>query len=331
MAIDRRSPLRAGVLAMAPIASRAVASGACPSPDPAPIFSFGLAADIQSADKASAGPRHYRDSLAELEHCVDFWNIENLGFVIQLVDLVDTGGIPTLSRMFSIYAKARAKKYNVLGNHDFAASRDQVMQESQMPSAYYSFKVGGWRFIVLDAMNVSVDGGCSKDDPHFLEGQKINSALEKAASPVAGKWNGVAGEVQRRRLAHELADASAMAGKVIVFCHIPTLPGSCQPDLLLWDHDEVVRLLDTCPTLVACMCGHDHHGRHARRNGIHDTTFPGMVEHDAGDGSFVIDVHADRWVMRTGGRQPMAGQRKAFAFRAEAVASRQRTHGEWHA
>ncbi|GAB3792657.1 metallophosphoesterase [Dyella agri] len=314
MAIDRRSFLKAGLLALAPLASRAAAFGARPSQTSAPLFSFGVAADIQYADKATAGARHYRDSLAKLDDCLGFWNAAPLDFVIQLGDLVDTGGLATLDTTWAAYARARAKSYSALGNHDFVAPRDQVIGALHMPSAYYSFKVRGWRFVVLDGMNVSIDGGWPKDDAHFLEGQKINAALEQSGAPIAGEWNGAVGEAQRHWLAGELAEATAKREKVVVFCHLPTLPGSCQPDLLLWDHDKVVELLDACPTLVSYMCGHDHHGGYAERNGVHYMTFPGMVEHAAKDSSFIVDVHADQLVVRM-----MSGWERRLAFPAKAL------------
>ena len=317
MAMNRRSFLKGSLLALAPLAPlavRAMAPAARPAKAPAPLFSFGLVADIQYADRNTAGARHYRDSLAKLESCLGFWNTAPLDFVIQLGDLVDTGGLPVLDKTFALYATARAKGYSVLGNHDFEAPRDQVIRALRMPSAYYSFKAHGWRFIVLDGMNVSIDGGWPKDDPHFLEGQKINAALEQSGSPIAGEWNGAVGEEQRRWLAGELADATARSELVVVFCHLPTLPGSCQPDLLLWDHDEVVKLLDACPTLVSYMCGHDHHGGYAERNGAHYLTFPGMVEHAAKDSSFIVDVHADQLIVRM-----MSGWERRLAFSAKAL------------
>jgi 3',5'-cyclic AMP phosphodiesterase CpdA len=312
MTIGRRSFLKTGLLALVPLASRAVAFDARPPRQgAAPLFSFGVVADIQYADKNTAGARHYRDSLAKLDDCLDFWNAAPLDFVIQLGDLVDTGGLPTLDKTWAAYARARAKTYSVLGNHDFVAPREQVTSALHMPSAYYSFRRRGWRFVVLDGMNVSIDGGWPKDDPHFLEGQRINTALEKSGSPIAGEWNGAVGAEQRRWLAGELAEATARREKVVVFCHLPTLPGSCQPDLLLWDHDEVVKLLDTCPTLVSYMCGHDHHGGYGERNGVHYMTYPGMVEHAAKDSSFIVDVYADRLLVRM-----MSGWERPLAFSA---------------
>lgn len=311
MTMDRRSFLQAGLLGLAAMPLRAAAGGLRAPPAATPLFSFGVVSDVQYADKATAGARRYRDSLGKLDRCIDFWNAAPLEFVIQLGDLVDTGGIATLDQTVAVYDQARAKKYSVLGNHDFVAPRDQVIRALRMPSAYYSFTAQGWRFVVLDGMNESIDGGWPKHDPHFLVGQAINAGLEKSGSPIAGEWNGAMGVEQRRWLARELAEASALAEKVVVFCHLPTLPGSCRPDLLLWDHDEVVQLLEACPTLVSYMCGHDHHGGYAMHNGVHYLTYPGMVERPAEDSSFIVDVHADRLVVRM-----LSGWQRVLAFPA---------------
>lgn len=314
--MDRRGFLKIGMLALAPLPVRMVV-GRDRSPVAAPpLFSFGVVADVQYADKDTRGARHYRESLAKLERCVDFWNAGSPAFVIQLGDLVDTGGLPALHRTMAVYERARAKQYSVLGNHDFTVPREEVMHALGMPAAYYSFNMPGWRFVVLDGMNVSIDGGWAEGDPHLLAGRAINAALEKAGSPIAGEWNGAIGEVQRRWLAQQLAEAARQGEKVVVFCHLPVLPGSCSPDLLLWDHQEVLQILDGCPTLVAYLCGHDHHGGHGNRRGVHYETFPGMVEQAAEHSSFMVDVHADRLVVRA-----MDGQQRALAFSATAVAA----------
>ena len=54
------------------------------SVDASPLFSFGLVADVQYADKPDRPPRLYRDSLERLRECVTELNRHPLDFTIQL-------------------------------------------------------------------------------------------------------------------------------------------------------------------------------------------------------------------------------------------------------
>jgi hypothetical protein len=73
-----------------------------------------------------------------------------IDFVIQLGHLVDTGGIKTLRKVFSVYDLAKPRKYNVLGSHDFVAPRKLVIEQLSMPVSFYDHSMGGWRFVILD-------------------------------------------------------------------------------------------------------------------------------------------------------------------------------------
>ena len=49
-----------------------------------PLFSFGVVADAQYADKDPAGLRHYRSSLTSLEAAAEAFNGSDLAFVVHL-------------------------------------------------------------------------------------------------------------------------------------------------------------------------------------------------------------------------------------------------------
>jgi manganese-dependent ADP-ribose/CDP-alcohol diphosphatase len=272
---------------------------------PQRLFSFGIVADIQYADQSAAGAREYRQSIEKLQRCVSVLSSENTSFVVQLGDLVD-GGLKNLDRILPIFQRISAPRYSVLGNHDFSVGREVLLKRFGMPTAYYAFSVRGWRFLVLDGMQVSVGGGWPESDPRYRAGRDMLAVLEAEHTQNAAAWNGAVGEQQRKWLQQNLAEAAEHQEHVIVFCHFPVLVESCRPTHLLWDHLQVLAILESANSLVAYMNGHDHQGGYAERKGIHYLTFPGMVEHDAEQSCKVVDVCSDRLVVREAGS--MVGQ-----------------------
>jgi manganese-dependent ADP-ribose/CDP-alcohol diphosphatase len=266
-----------------------------------PVFSFGVMADVQYADQDTLGPRAYRASVDKLQECTAALARERLAFVIQLGDLVD-GGLNNLERILPLWERVPGPRYHVLGNHDFVAPRDTLLARMKMPRAYYDFTAHDWRFVVLDGMNVSVAGGWSETDPHAGAAAELLAGLKRQGARNAQTWNGAIGPQQREWLAHTLADAAAKKQRAIVFCHHPVLAESCRPDHLLWDHSEVLAVLEVQPALAAYMNGHDHRGGYAMRTGIHYITFAGMVEHEASATCNVVDVFGDRLVVRSAGQ-----------------------------
>jgi 3',5'-cyclic AMP phosphodiesterase CpdA len=271
-----------------------------------PRFSFGVLADIQYADKDPAGQREYRKSMDKLQACVADLRSEKLEFVIQLGDLVD-GGLDNLDRILPVFNQIAAPRRHVLGNHDFSAGRGIVLKRLGLRRAYYQFRVKGWRFVVLDGMDLSVAGGWPESSAHYRLGRKMLDELQQRREPNANTWNGAVGDNERAWLRQTLQQATARGERVVVVCHFPALAASCRPDHLLWDHREIVRVLDSERSVVAYLSGHDHRGGYAAQNGIHYLTLPGMVEAPAGQACKVVDVYDDRLVVRTKAGKPGTG------------------------
>jgi hypothetical protein len=161
----------------------------------------------------------------------------------------------------------------------------------------------GWRFLVLDGMQESVAGGWPETDPRFLAGRDRLARLQAEHARNGVAWDGALGEEQRKWLRANLLEAAEKHERAMVFCHFPVLAESCRPEHLLWDHAQVLDILDASPALAAYINGHDHKGGYAARNGIHYLTLPGMVEHDAGQSCQVVDVFPDRLMVRQAGSQ----------------------------
>jgi manganese-dependent ADP-ribose/CDP-alcohol diphosphatase len=270
-----------------------------------PSFSFGVVADVQYADQASAGQRRYRDSAGKLQECAAAMRREAPRFVVQLGDLVD-GGPANLDRIFPVFFGFPGRKYSVLGNHDSIAPRDALLKRLRMGAAFYTFAAPGWRFIVLDAMQASV-GAWPAADPHYTEGSRLLAQAKAAGSSNAADWNGGLGNEQREWLGRVLAAAARRRERAVVFCHSPVLAESCGPEHLLWDHRETLEILDASPALSAWFNGHDHNGGYAAKSGIHYVTLEGMVEHPVSETCKIVDMYPDRLVIRAAG-QPSGGR-----------------------
>ncbi len=250
---------------------------------------FAAISDVQYADQETKGKREYRKSLAKLEGAAARLRGEKLAFTIHLGDLVD-GGAENAARILPVFRQLPQPRYNLLGNHDFFGPRAEVLRMFGMKQPYYEFRHPGWRFIALDGMYVSVNGGWAQNSPQYREGAKMLAALKERRMPNAQDWNGAAGPEQREWLERTLADAGRRGERAVVFCHFPVLPAATTPPHLLWDHEEVLAVLDRQPAVAAYICGHDHKGGYAVRNGVQHITLRGTVEHDLSDSLRIVEL-----------------------------------------
>ena len=269
----------------------------------APVLRFAVIADIQYANKPARGERDYRASAAKLAGAVSEINRRDVDFVIQLGDLIDEG-LDNLATILPIYQRFRARKYDVLGNHDLTVGRARFLNRLAMRRAYYDFSLNGWRFVVLDGMDVSVEGGWPDGSPNLLAGERMLAGLKARSAPNAMSWNGGVGEAQQRWLRETLRAAERAGERVVVFCHFPVLAAASTPVYLLWNHDEVLGILHSSPAVAAYMNGHDHRGGYAKAGGIHFVTLQGVVESGAVGAFGVVEVFPDRLRIRGYGTVP---------------------------
>jgi len=123
-----------------------------------PVFSFGVVADIQYADKETAGPRRYRESLRKVEEWKTALKSEQLEFIIHLGDLIDEG-VGNISPALHAFQGLHPRTRLVLGNHDYTVARSTLMPRLGLKRAYYDFSVRGFRFVVIDGMDIAAKGG----------------------------------------------------------------------------------------------------------------------------------------------------------------------------
>ncbi len=268
-----------------------------------PRFSFAVLTDVQYADKKPAGARTYARSLARLEESAAAINAERPAFVVNLGDLIDEAGAGNLDRILAAFDRIQARKYYVLGNHDFSVPREDWLRRLGLAHGWYDFAYGGWRFVVLDGMDVSV-GGWPRESPRYREGESWLSRLKQAGSRNAVDWNGGIGDEQKSWLRQVLQTAARRRERAVILCHFPVLEASSTPVHLLWNHEEILRVVDEHSAVVAWFNGHDHRGGYARQNGVHYVTFPGMVESGDLNSWALVRVFQDRLELRGSGTAP---------------------------
>jgi hypothetical protein len=177
----------------------------------------------------------------------------------------------------------KTKTYDVPGNHDYGFAHGP-----------YEFTQPGWRFLVLDGMELSVKSGP----------QPMLEELKSKKAANAQDWNGGVSPRQLDWLREKLAQAEAAHERVIAFCHFPVLAEASTPAHLLWNHEAVLRILEASPSVAAWFNGHDHNGGYAERNGIHHVTFPGMVESGDLNSYTVVQIFPDRIELKGTGSAP---------------------------
>ena len=129
-----------------------------------------------------------------------------------------------------------------------------------MPDYYYAYIKKNWRFIVLDAKDLSM---ASNKNPEYEVKQYYNKTHGKTNNE---KWNAAIGEVQQKWLQQELVSAETLNQKAIIFSHMPVMPSGVSGNL--WNHDEIVSIIEKSPNVVAFINGHDHGGRHIQKKDI---------------------------------------------------------------
>lgn len=265
------------------------------------LFSFGVVADIQYVDAETASGRNYRGSLDKLRKCIDEFNRYNLSFVVTLGDMIDRN-YKSYDKPLLILKKSKVPVYNVIGNHDFAVEEKlkvKVKQRLDNKKGYFSFKEGGFTFILLDGTDVS-SLAYIKDSPKYKEGMVKYNELKRKGRNNAFTWNGGIGDKQLNWLDKQLSKADRMNNKVVIFCHWPLLPEGYTE---LWNNRKVLQLLNCHNCVVAWIAGHRHEGSYEEKEGIHHLTVKSVVEAKSETSCGIIEVYRDKLLLNGYGDQ----------------------------
>ncbi len=195
--------------------------------------------------------------------------------------------------MLAVYGRLVCKHYHVVGNHDFnGLAREAVLSKMKLNSAFYSFEVRGVRFIVLDMLDLSVQGGWAKDSDAYRASDAMLKELTARGKGNAQPYNGGVGQGQLACLDAELSAAHQKKQDVVVFGHLPLLPVT-DPHIA-WNAAAIRDVLERYGCVRAYIGGHNHAGGYAREQGIHYLTLSAMVDDPAGRTWAMMSLYPDR-------------------------------------
>jgi len=264
---------------------------------------FAVVADVQYADKDTAIGRYYRNGIDSLSRFVDAANDQRPDFAIQVGDIIDGGNhaATELDRVLAVYDRLLCERYHVVGNHDFnGLAREAVLSKMKLDTAFYSFEVRGVRFIVLDMLELGVQGGWAKESEAYRTSEAMLNELAARGEGNAQPYNGGIGQAQLAWLDAELSAAHQKKQDVVVFGHLPLLPAT-DPHIA-WNAAAIRDVLERYGCVRAYIGGHNHAGGYAREQGIHYLTLPAMVDDSAGMTWAMMSLYPDRLEISGSGR-----------------------------
>ncbi|HML73645.1 MAG TPA: metallophosphoesterase [Anaerohalosphaeraceae bacterium] len=270
---------------------------------PAKPVRFAVAADVQYADKDTAIGRYHRASIDGLNRFVDAANREQPDFAIQVGDIIDGGdhAAAEMDRVLAVYDRLACRHYHVVGNHDFnGLAREAVLAKMKLERAFYSFEVRGVRFIVLDMLELGVQGGWAKDSEAYRTSEAMLKELTARGEGNAQPYNGGVGQGQLTWLDAELWAAHQEKQDVVVFGHLPLLPETDKH--IAWNAAAIRDVLERHGCVRAYIGGHNHAGGYARQKGIHYLTLPAMADDSAGRTWAIMSLYPDRLEISGSGR-----------------------------
>lgn len=254
--LNRRAFLQNGALLLATAAT--VEDSLLLADDDKGFLRIGLITDLHHADKASAGTRHYRETLGKLAEAATQFEKDKPKFVVELGDLIDAADsveteqsyLKTINREFSRISKDR---HYVLGNHCVdMLTKEEFLGGVEQTKSYYSFDRDDFHFVVLDA--------CFRSDgqPYGRKNSKWNDANIPAAE-----------------LEWLKADLKETTKKVVVFAHQRL---DVSNDHGVKNCSDVRRLFEESAKVLAVFQGHSHQNDLKDIGGIHYCTLRAMIE-----------------------------------------------------
>ncbi|KAK9808721.1 hypothetical protein WJX72_002505 [[Myrmecia] bisecta] len=286
------------------------------------LFSFGIMSDVQYADIPDGHsfhgiPRYYRGSKHALHRGVTGWIDQDVDFGMHFGDLIDgyqpkSESRAVLQALKAEFARLGKPVYHMLGNHClYNLPREELNTQLGISGvdggSYYSFSPHPrWRFVVLDGYEVSVLGWPAGHPLHEQAKRILDerNPHENKNSPeglvgVARRFVRFGGGVSAQQVAwlqHQLADAKAEGQRVIVCCHLPLHPDTCLGTCLLWNYDEVLKVLQGAGNVAATFAGHIHDDAYALdETGIHHRVVNAILETPPGRDCYGwVDVYQDR-------------------------------------
>ena len=305
-----------------------------------PRFSIGVIADIQHAPiddgySFSGIKRYYRHALEVAQHAACHFERDQVELVLNLGDICDgknvletnmeNAGEVTVRNVMKALSHYTGKILHAYGNHClYNLDRSRLGELLGIPFVqepcgdlvgYHSHSHKGFRFITIDGYDIALMRRCpktsqkyhqaveimSKENPNFPTQENSPAGLSGLKRRFVG-FNGAVGEIQLKWLRERLEQARQDSEKVIILSHQPILPGSSSPVCLIWNYNDVLKVLrEFSDIVVASFAGHAHRGGYKRDriSGIHFRVFEAVLENPHPHRTYaILDLYDHQLVIR---------------------------------
>ena len=224
------------------------------------VLRIGVVTDCHSADKITGAnnTRQYRDAVKKMTQAVDQFNQDEMDFVIELGDLIDSANsveteISYLKTIEKAYSKAKAPRHYVYGNHclDTLTRKEFSAHTDANEKGYYSFDQGLYHIVILDACYTSKGVPYSRKNFHWTDAN-----------------------IPKEELLWLKADLEKTNRPTIVFVH-QRLDGGKHS---VKNAALTRKVLEKSKRVIAVFQGHAHINTHLEINKIHYTTMRSMVD-----------------------------------------------------
>ena len=264
------------------------------------LFSFGIIADVQYADKEPAGTRFYKSSIAKLKEAVSVFKKDSVDFVITLGDLIDQD-FNSYEPLLSIIDSSGLKFYHVSGNHDYSvdpAYKENLPATYFTKPGYFAFTHKNFRFIFINGNEISTYS--TEDESIIKKAETIIDSIKNTGGNNAVEWNGAVSKNQLLWLDKKINDASLGNRKVILICHFPVYPENVHN---LLNYKDVLSVISKYRNCIAWFNGHNHEGNYGKKGNTHYVTFKGMVETESLNSFARVDIYSNEISIIGSGRE----------------------------
>lgn len=231
---------------------------------------FAVIGDCHYSGEGNYSTRDCLGAKDKVVGIIESLNSRNLDFVFSLGDLGDGRSESEVPDMLEAFGGCRHPIKYAIGNHDLCRRGEREhAQTVGMPAPMYDFTVKNYRFIVINAFEISRFSRDEEEKKSYWDFRKNNPDV-----PVQ-EWPGLLRDTSWMMLENILRDAECRAENVIVFSHVPALPDACyresyetEPHAVLVEHERMLELLGRYPNVRSYIAGHYHQGGLAIRDGI---------------------------------------------------------------
>jgi len=230
--------------------------------------------------------RYYQDAINKLKLAVSCWNTFSLSFCVNLGDIIDGRNrkAGTTEKAWKECSEEFSKllcnrRFDMVGNHELYCwgSRQNMPKDLNIRDSkgcgWYAYQpTKGWRVLILDSFVQSVIVGSESREetlaflktknPNDIENKNVEWTKDLPSESMHYlPFNGGLGEVQRGWMAAQLEEASRKDERVLIFTHVEVLRTRMGQKTLLFDHEEVTKLLEKYHGVVhTIFTGHRHSG-----------------------------------------------------------------------